>query len=162
MRITKAAGYRWDQLGILVSGLCLVHCLALPLMLSLAPFLAGLWSPDERVHLVLTWLALPVGLAALWPGFRGHRKISVLVCGFAGLALMLAAPLLGAHGTGELWASAGAIMLVGAHLVNRRWRHRCACHRAESVEARVEPLPPVFPRSKIRQWTTPCDSASGN
>jgi hypothetical protein len=83
-----------DAVGIALSGLCLVHCLALPFVISLGPALV--WMEDERIHLALAGLALLVSLNAMrsWPG--GMRVVTVV--GASGLAL--------SHGAAWL-ASAG-------------------------------------------------------
>lgn len=101
-----------DGLGMLISSLCLVHCLGTPLLLLALPA-AGWLAPDERIHHLLTALAVPVALLALVPGYRLHRRAGVPAAGLLGVVAMLAAP--------EEWvASVGALLVVGAHLANRR------------------------------------------
>lgn len=113
---------RWvniDNLGMLVSSLCLIHCLAFPLLLLALPTLGWL-SPDENVHWTLTLVAVPVAVVALLPGYRVHRSLKVLLGGLVGVSCMLLAPLLLSDLTEELFASLGAVLVVCAHLANRR------------------------------------------
>lgn len=75
-----------DAIGMALSGLCLVHCLALPFLISLGPALV--WMEDERIHLALAGLALLVSLNAMrsWPG--GMRGIALRGLAITGLALL--------------------------------------------------------------------------
>ena len=121
--VFKAPTYRWDMLGITLSTLCLIHCIALPFFLALLPF--GLeYGENESIHQLLSVLALPVGGLALIPGFLKHGKLSVLVIGFVGLGMLLAAPFLLPENAGEFAeqtiTGVGGLLLVAAHLFNRK------------------------------------------
>lgn len=82
-----------DAVGIALSGLCLVHCLALPFLISLGPALV--WMEDERIHLALASLALLVSLNAMrrWPS--GMRGIALRGLAITGLALLFFGALAG-------------------------------------------------------------------
>lgn len=81
-----------DSIGMGLSGLCLIHCLALPILISLAPVLA--WAEGEWVHLGLAVLALVVGVSAMrdWTGglggllLRVQASIGIALLFFGGLA----------------------------------------------------------------------------
>jgi len=111
-----------DTAGLLVSSLCLVHCLAMPLVLAALPALAHGAGPG--VHLVLFGAALLAALAALAPGYLAHRAALAPLLGGAGLALLgagvfVVGPRLG-HAA-ETWCSvAGALLLGAGHVRNRR------------------------------------------
>jgi len=128
LRLLKApSARRWswssDNVGVLVSSACLVHCLALPLLITALPTLGWL-APDERLHWLLTLMAIPVALYALLPGYRVHRSMWILLGGLSGVSLMLVSPILFQGMTEEVVTSVGATTLVTAHLFNR-WRGRC-------------------------------------
>lgn len=74
-----------DAIGIGLSGLCLVHCLAMPVLLSLGPAL--FWMENEWVHLVLAALALGASLMAMRSWVRGAR--GAVLRGVAAVALGL-------------------------------------------------------------------------
>ena len=107
-----------DQLGIITSGLCAVHCAALPLMISLG--LLG--SIQEGTHgvieaaVILTSAIL--GLWSIYNGLRGHGKlIPQLMIGGGALVIVfgLLVPAIG-H---PLMAIGGFVLLMG-HWFN--WR----------------------------------------
>ena len=109
-----------DRSALGLSGLCLLHCLAGALLLSLMSIGGGLLS-----HTVHAWglaLALPLAALGLWRGFRHHMRWQVLALGAMGLSLMLAS-LFVPHGTGlEIATSIIGVGLLGtAHLLNLRW-----------------------------------------
>jgi len=103
-----------DAIGIGLSGLCLAHCLALPLLVSLGPALV--WMQSEWVHLVLAGVALLVTLNAMrsWP--RGLKATVLGGLAAAGLGLLLYGAL-GEIGEAEerLVTVAGACLLALAH-----------------------------------------------
>src|ERR1700757_1608611 len=79
---------RLDSLGVLLSGACIVHCLALPLLLALLPFLGGSLLGGHSFHEYLLLAVLPVSLTALGFGWRRHGDGRVLWLGGAGLFLL--------------------------------------------------------------------------
>lgn len=108
-----------DRTAITLSGLCLVHCLAGAVLLSLFA-VSGDWL-SHNVHLIGLMLALPLAGFALWRGIRVHGRRLIGLLGAIGIALMAASLFLG-HGTGpELLASViGVSLLAAAHLWNLR------------------------------------------
>ena len=111
---------------MLVSSLCLVHCVGLPILLALLPFWGAAYAPNEQVHWLLTLIAVPVGGLALIPGYLRHREKRIVAAGFGGIVFMIAAPLVGVEWLEKLLTSIGGASLVGAHVFNRA-RCRC-CH----------------------------------
>lgn len=106
-----------DRLAIGLSGLCLLHCMAGFLALSLFA-LTGDWL-DHRVHVVGLVLAMPLAAVALWRGWRRHGQLAIGVLGLAGL-LVMTASLAVTHGDlAEMLVSmAGVSLLALAH-----WRN---------------------------------------
>lgn len=126
IRLNKAAGYA-DAAGIFASILCLIHCLALPLVLAMLPALG--WAEDEWLHELLVGVAMVATLLALVPGFATHRRVSVLLMGIGGLACLAAAVFLVGPHFGEVAETAltvaGAVLLCAAHLRNRACCRLC-------------------------------------
>lgn len=110
-----------DVLGMATSALCLVHCLAMPVLLALLPAVG--WAGDERMHALLVGVALLAALVSMVPGYATHRRKGVLLAGGTGLAcLAIAAFVIGpryGHGWETAASVAGAALLGWAHLRNR-------------------------------------------
>lgn len=109
-----------DGWAALLSSLCLVHCLALPVGAALLPALAGLGDGHSQLtHWLLLGLAMPFSLAALWHGWRRHHVRRWAVLALGGLALMAAGASI--HGWAEQALTVGGGLLVAmAHW--RNWR----------------------------------------
>lgn len=126
-----------DLSGLILSGACRIHCLALPLALLLAPALGAWVELPEGVHAAILLLVLPVAAMAMRDGWRQHRRLLPAILASAGIGLLVLG--LSAHegwiaaadpeAADRLLTSAGAITLAIAHLVNWRWRHRGGGHR---------------------------------
>ncbi|WP_288129308.1 MerC domain-containing protein [Microbulbifer sp.] len=111
-----------DTLGMLVSGLCLVHCLATPLVLAFGGLgMLGAALENEWIHLALLVPVLLLALSSFPIACLQHRRPAVMTSGFAGVVILILALVLGLEGHWELLASTvGAGLLVSAHWVNRR------------------------------------------
>ncbi len=100
-----------DKSAMALSGLCLVHCLAGTLLLSV--FAAtGDWL-GHNVHLIGLAVALPLAAVALWRGVVLHGRGIIAALGAAGIALM-AASLVAGHGGNEIALSITGVLLLGA------------------------------------------------
>ncbi|HEY1076731.1 MAG TPA: MerC domain-containing protein [Fontimonas sp.] len=111
-----------DRTAILLSGLCLVHCLALPLLIALLPWLAWLVDNESVVHRWLLVIIVPVSALALIRGCARHGRRSLLWLGAAALALLAAGALLEFETASSESALtlAGSVALSLTHLFNLR------------------------------------------
>lgn len=117
---------RLDRWGIVLSSLCLVHCILLPVALALLPAVAATVPGDAWVHPVLIALALPVTGTALWRGFRQHRSAGPFLIGVAGLGLIASALLFRETALEQILTVLGGLTVSAAHILNwRRQTHRC-------------------------------------
>lgn len=116
-----------DKTAVVLSGLCLVHCLALPIVLALLPFLNELVS--DHLHAQMLGVVVPVSVLAFGIGFRRHRSWYVMAAGALGLVVLIVGGTL-AHNRYGLTADrtltiAGSLLLAVTHFYNSRLsRHR--------------------------------------
>ena len=75
-----------DQVAVALSGLCLLHCLALPFAIAILPFLGQL--AEDHLHLQMLIVVVPVSVIALGLGFRRHRHFGILAGGAASLVVI--------------------------------------------------------------------------
>lgn len=113
-----------DRIAISLSGLCLLHCMAGFLLLSLFA-LSGDWL-DHRVHIIGLAVAMPLAAVALWRGWRQHHRGDIGVTGAVGLIVMTIS-LMVEHGAlmEMLVSMAGVGLLALAH-----WRNLKALEAA--------------------------------
>ena len=117
-----------DRAAVFLSGLCLLHCLAIPFALVFGPYL-GQWLTDSetQTHWVLLATAIPISFVALWRGYQKHHNRLTLSLGGVGLVLMFIGV---SHIFGESFEIAltvvGVSMLLVAHIRNMTSGHNHA------------------------------------
>ncbi|WII70867.1 MerC domain-containing protein [Bdellovibrio sp. 22V] len=119
----------WDKIGIFLSSLCAIHCLATPLLVLTLPVMGEVFE-QEWMHLTMALFVVPVGLFAFWSGYKHHKQVKVFALGVLGL-LMVGGASLAPHSWVELFeydvvTILGSISLITAHVLNRR---ACLCHK---------------------------------
>ena len=113
-----------DVSAISLSALCLVHCLALPVLALALPFI-GVWARAEWVHVMFVSMAAPIALLALmdWRARRPHAWPLVALAAL-GLGLMLVGALEIPSAAWERPLTVvGGVVLATAHVLNWRRRH---------------------------------------
>jgi hypothetical protein len=116
-----------DTLGIVASSLCVVHCLAMPVLLLALPSMTAQMLESDYTHVVLAGAVTAFCILAIVPGYMRHSNKSVLALMLAGLSLVLTATfclhLLGHDGLEMPIITVGNLLVVFAHLRNRRLLH---------------------------------------
>ncbi len=110
---------RLDGLGVLLSGLCAVHCIAgIVIVVGLGLGGGVLLAPE--IHRVGLALAAVVAALAIGLGARRQRRTAPLLVAGAGLACMASALAVG-HGVAEAVLTVCGVALVAiGHLLNLR------------------------------------------
>lgn len=121
----------WDAAGMTASFLCVMHCVASPVIALIVPVLA---LNEGMTHAVLALAVLSFGLLAFVPGYRRHGRSDLIAFGAVGVLLIwgsLLIPEALAGGLETTLTVAGGMIMVVAHLHNirlcRACRH-CAGH----------------------------------
>ena len=122
-----------DITGAILSQLCLVHCVLLPVILGFLPTLAdSLHIHSEFFHGFVLLLATPLAVFALLQGYRKHRSSRPAVFGATALMILWSAFCLEETLNHDLVASfnvMGGFMLAYAHWNNWSLRkHDCSLH----------------------------------
>jgi len=112
----------FDQVSIALSGLCLVHCLLLPVIIAALPLLNQFNA--SHFHMQMLLVVIPVSLFAFALGFKRHHNQRIIACGIAGIALLAVGGTV-AHANYGLVADtlmtiAGSLLLATAHYFNNR------------------------------------------
>ena len=120
-----------DKVAVVLSGICLLHCLALPILLTAGAVSSSLVMDEEIFHFGMLAVILPVSAVALSIGCRQHKDMTTMVLGAVGLAILTVTAFFG-HDlfgvTGERYAtSIGGIVLAAAHIQNYRVCRRDDC-----------------------------------
>jgi hypothetical protein len=116
-----------DGVAVALSGLCLVHCLALPLIVAGLPFLAQFSA--GHLHLQMLIVVLPLSILALAIGSRRHRNLRIIAAGSTGMLLLVIGATVAHTQLGltadRLFTIAGALTLATAHYYNSVHARQC-------------------------------------
>ena len=127
---------RADAFGMLLSALCMLHCLLLPALVAygIGGLVVGL--DTEWTHLLLLAVVIPVSGVAFIGGWIRHRRVAVLALGIAGVALLALAafvlhPYYGKTADVSVTTLGGALLIIG-HWHNR---DRSDLHEGRATDA---------------------------
>ena len=119
-----AKGVRWgpsarlDLCAIGLSTLCVLHCVALPVLAALMP-VAAQAAESELVHRLLEIAAVPVSLRVIWKTLAAAGNRLFVGAALVGLGLLLLAAFVEALSPfEEPLTIAGGVLLALAHLWN--------------------------------------------
>ena len=137
-----------DRIAMLLSSLCVIHCLLTPILLISIPALASVSIlNDETFHQILLFFVLPIGTFALLVGYLHHRNKWVVLAGVTGLTLLSSPLLVEWVGVGhEVLGEYGEVVItviasfiiVSAHIVNYRLRETTqdlSCEERERAQS---------------------------
>lgn len=122
----------FDHLAITLSAICIVHCLAVPVLVAVLPIAALSFGDSQHFHGVMLWLVVPTSLVGFLLGYRLHHRLGVVAVGAVGIMILAAAANWG-HAS---WTEAvevtvsvfGSLILAAAHWRNFREVRRCHRH----------------------------------
>jgi hypothetical protein len=121
----------FDRIAIGLSAICIVHCLAIPLLVALLPVAAISFGDSQHFHGLMLWLVVPTSFVGFLLGYRVHRRTGLLALAAFAIAVLGAAAVYG-HSAWAEWLEipvtvAGSLMLAAAHWMN--FRAVRLCHR---------------------------------
>ena len=91
MNITQVRKQFSDKLSICLSLCCILHCIALPVIILMIPSFASLWINNEKVHVLLVLFAVPISLFAMAKSLRIHHNYKCISLATIGLSLLVGA-----------------------------------------------------------------------
>lgn len=120
-----------------LSVLCLFHCLAMPLVVSILPMLGAHLFEETTIHVFFFAAAMPLSFFGLWLGVRGaHGGGRLMIIAGGGLLLMFVGALHDVSGDYDVaFTSTGVALVALAHFLN--WRRHERSHRAIPHEHHV-------------------------
>jgi len=113
-----------DTLGIICSGLCIVHCIATPfiLVLGVSGLLATILT-TEFVHYILIVPVALLILLTLPTAYKHYRALGLIFTGLLGMIFLIAALFLGEEKEALLTIIGGSLLII-FHLWNLRLQHK--------------------------------------
>ncbi len=83
---------KFDQVGMSLSLVCAVHCLAIPILIPLLPFIAGSFIAGEAMESAVLTITLLIAGPTLFRGYLKHRKLRVPAIFILGLLFLALRP----------------------------------------------------------------------
>jgi hypothetical protein len=120
--------YFLDKAGIVTSALCAVHCIAIPIIISMSAFSSWAFLHDERIENVVLILSCIIAVFSLVPSYlKHHRKLTPIVILLFGFLLIGLSRIL-VEVNESVFSSSGATLVASAHFLNYR-----LCKKSHSV-----------------------------
>ena len=122
----------WDNLGIITSVACAIHCAILPLVLSSLPLFGVNIIHNMYFEWMMISIAFLVGIYALYHGYNTHHRSKIPVLLFsAGMLFLIAKQI---YHEAELWLLLPAVVLIiSAHFYNYKLCRRNKCRSPHHV-----------------------------
>lgn len=113
-----------DAWGMLASGLCAVHCMAIPILLALGASAGVVWLETPWLEGALLLAAIALAAQSLIGSYRReHRRLLALWVAGAGFAVLVASRL--THENLEHYLTAvGGFTIATAHWINWKLRRQ--------------------------------------
>ena len=86
-----------DKVGIFLSGLCIVHCIATPFLIMFSPVVAQFFD-SKWSHLGVFLFIVPVAYFTFWRFYKNHRNKIPMILGTIGILFLGLALLSPGHG----------------------------------------------------------------
>lgn len=120
-----------DRLAIAGSILCALHCLLVPILLTIFPSSISLFLQDESFHHLMVWFVVPSSLIAVFLGCRKHKDFKILAGVSLGLTIIVLTVLFGHDFLGEqgekIATIVGAVFLAISHIRNYKLCRKSDC-----------------------------------
>ena len=109
-----------DKISVLISVVCLVHCVSFPFLLLVGTSVSALaFFSDHLLHQVLLFLVLPLSYFSLVGGYRTHGNLAIGVPALVGISCLGIGVYFHDHAAAELSLTiVGSVLLASAHLFN--------------------------------------------
>lgn len=122
-----------DRLGIWASSLCALHCLLLPILIPVLPFVSASFFAQDWFEKTILSLSMIIGFWALLSGFyRYHRQLYPLYSLLLGGLIYWNKDMFG-EAYEPFTIATGALLIVAAHITNINLCKSCSsCQSCET------------------------------
>lgn len=120
-----------DKFAVSTSALCAIHCLFLPVIISVFPAIGSTAFGEESFHTWLLICVIPLSLVALTMGCKQHKSWLVAILGFIGISILIFAAAYGhellGHDGERIATLMGVSTIALGHLLNYKLCRRINC-----------------------------------
>jgi hypothetical protein len=116
-----------EKLGVILSLICAIHCLALPVILFAAPYLASTFAFSLAMEWILVILSFGLALILLWQDYRKHRKPMPLYLLGLGVMMKLLDTFIGIKSIDWIFGLSLGVFISLAYWYNYKHKTACTC-----------------------------------
>ena len=116
-----------EKVGVLLSIVCAIHCLSLPIFLFFAPYLASSFAFSPNLEWILVLSSFLLAAIILVLDFRKHRQPLPLYFLVLGIIIKLADMFLDNQSYSWLFGILLGLMISLAYWVNYTHKKSCSC-----------------------------------
>ena len=118
---------KFDKVSIAVSLACMVHCIALPMLLTTLPFFGIEILENLFIELATIFVAVAIGGWSVWNGYqKHHRRPGIPILFLTGICVMSSANFLQMEKLEMVGKGMGAALLIAAHILNWKQSQQCS------------------------------------
>ena len=112
----------FDRIAIVLSTVCIVHCLAMPFLLAVVPIAALVVDGDGHFHALMLWLVVPTSVLGFALGYRVHHRSGLVVQGAIAIAILAVVAYWG-HGAWTISVEVFVNIVASVALASAHWRN---------------------------------------
>jgi hypothetical protein len=116
-----------EKLGVFLSMLCAIHCLALPIVLFAAPYLASSFAFSVKMEWILVLISFGMALLLLWQDYLKHRKPMPLYFLGLGVFIKVVDTLVGVKSIEWIFGLSLGVFITLAYWYNYKHKTACTC-----------------------------------
>jgi hypothetical protein len=127
MQLTEQSIF--SRLSLVLSSLCIIHCLSIPIIVILLPALAGFLS--STVETIIILLIVPISAIGFFPTWRKHQNGRLLAGYLVAITIMLTSHFvfhnidLRIHAIESILLIIGSVLLAFVIYKNNKHTHVC-------------------------------------
>jgi hypothetical protein len=119
-----------DNWGVLLSSVCAVHCLLLPILMFAFPAISVFFVGNESLwHQLILFFTLPAVAFALYSTLKIHGQKKPLIYVSVGLAFVILGTFLVheyiGHEAEPIFVVIGSLLMIRGHLLNKHHCNKC-------------------------------------
>jgi hypothetical protein len=111
-----------DRIAITLSTICIVHCLAMPVLVAALPVLAIAVGTDGHFHELMLWLVVPTSALGFGLGYKVHGNAAIIAAGTAAVVVLAVVALWG-HDHWNRTVEVSVNVLASLLLASAHWRN---------------------------------------
>lgn len=107
-----------DFAGVTASVICAIHCMAVPVILSLGIVNSSHWIHNHGIDMAVIATGIIIAALSLVSDYKKHKSLIPLITIIIGFGLLCYGLLEKNHDTHLWWSLAGSLCVISAHLIN--------------------------------------------